>query len=321
MPFPANQGTLSQSRRAKVCGSATPILATSVFLVFCFASPSVWADDAELRVMSFNIRYSYGGLDEAATENNWTDAEHPRRERALRVIRDEKPDVLGVQEARELQIDDLRETLPEFEFYGVGRDDGKTGGEYAGIFYRKDRFERKDAGTFWLSATPEKPGTSFYRVPNAVPRLASWVRLRDKESEQDIFVLNTHWDHISAMARRKSAVLIRERLKDLAAGVPAIVMGDLNTPEESAPLRELLGEIVSGRRLADSYRTLNRERSPDESTFNHWAGTTAGSRIDFILHTEEFKPTAAAIVRTSYEGRWPSDHYPVTAMLRLESAP
>ena len=104
------------------------------------------------------------------------------------------------------------EALPEFEFYGVGRDDGKSGGEYAGIFYRKDRFTRTDASTFWLSATPEKPGTSFYTVPGAVPRIASWVRLRDNRSGRELFVLNAHWDHISAPARRKSAALIRERL-------------------------------------------------------------------------------------------------------------
>jgi endonuclease/exonuclease/phosphatase family metal-dependent hydrolase len=120
------------------------------------------------------------------------------------------------------------------------------------------------------------------------------------------------------MARRKSARLIRERVSKLAEGIPAIVMGDFNTPEDSAPLRELLGEVESGRRLLDSYRSLHREVSADESTFNHWAGTTAGSRIDFILHTEEFTPTAAAIIRANYDGRWPSDHYPITAMLRVE---
>jgi endonuclease/exonuclease/phosphatase family metal-dependent hydrolase len=216
---------------------------------------------------------------------------------------------------------DLREALPECGFYGVGRDDGKSGGEYVGIFYRQDRFSRTDAGTFWLSATPEKPGTSFYTVPDAVPRIASWVRLRDQQSGRQFLVLNTHFDHISAAARRKSAALIRERLTTLAGCLPAIVMGDLNTPEESTPLRTLLAEVgESERQLVDSYRAVHRQRSPDESTFNDWRGTLAGSRIDFILHTEEFTPTAAAIVRTSYDDRWPSDHYPVTATLRIEAA-
>ena len=100
------------------------------------------AEPVELNVMSFNIRYSYGGLDEQATENNWTDSKFPRRDRVIHVIRAYSPDLLGVQEARHLQIKDLEAALPEFEFYGIGRDDGKTGGEYSGIFYSKDRFTR-----------------------------------------------------------------------------------------------------------------------------------------------------------------------------------
>jgi endonuclease/exonuclease/phosphatase family metal-dependent hydrolase len=278
------------------------------------------AEVIELRVMSFNIRHSKGGLDEAKTENNWTDAQHPRRERAIRVIRDYRPDVLGVQEARALQIADLREALPEYEFYGVGRDDGKTGGEFVGIFYRKDRFDRIRAGSFWLSATPQKPGTTFAKRPGPPPRMASWVRLRDKPSGREMLILNTHWDHISAEARKKSAALIRARLSKLAKGEPAIVMGDLNTPEDSAPLRELLNVNASpSRRLVDSYRKLHPQRSPEESTFNHWKGTTTGSRIDFILHTDEFTPTAAAIVRTNYDNFWPSDHYPVTTTLTIDA--
>jgi endonuclease/exonuclease/phosphatase family metal-dependent hydrolase len=276
------------------------------------------ADGDGFKVMSFNIRYSHGGLDEEKTENNWTDPEYPRRQRAIRVIRDYGPDVLGVQEARHLQIVDLREALPDLEFYGVGRDDGKTGGEYTGIFYLKNRFVRTAAGSFWLSAAPEKPGTSFYTAPGAVPRMASWVRLKDHKSGAEFLVLNTHWDHISVPARKKSAALIRDRLRTLAEGIPAIVMGDFNGPEDSAEVVELLGGgTSSGRALYDSYRKLFPKRAADESTFGGWTGTTAGSRIDFILHTDNFTPTAAAIVRTSYEGRWPSDHYPVTATLRL----
>jgi endonuclease/exonuclease/phosphatase family metal-dependent hydrolase len=272
----------------------------------------------ELKVMSFNIRYSYGGLDEEKTENNWTDPKHPRRERVVRVIREYGPDVLGVQEARQPQIVDLREALPQYDFYGVGRDDGKTGGEFAGVFYRKDRFAQVGAGSFWLSATPEKPGTSFYLANDAVPRMASWVRLRDKRSASELVVLNTHWDHISAPARQESAKLIRDRLRSLADDVPAIVMGDLNGPEDSSEVIELLGAADrTGPRLLDSYRELNPHRSAEEATFNGWAGTTAGSRIDFILHTRAFTPTAAEILRTNYGGRWPSDHYPVTATLRL----
>jgi endonuclease/exonuclease/phosphatase family metal-dependent hydrolase len=276
------------------------------------------AEPVELRVMSFNIRYSYGRPQEEASENDWTDSKNPRRERVIRVIRESLPDILGVQEARHLQIEDLQSALREFDFYGIGRDDGKTEGEYSGIFYLKDRFRELDAGSFWLSATPEKPGTTFYTARDAVPRIASWVRLADSKSGREIFVLNMHWDHISVPAREQSARLVRKRLAELAEGLPAIVMGDFNAPEDSRAVTELVGaKGTAGRPLLDSFRELHPKRTDEESTFSAWSGRTAGSRIDFILHTDEFSPTAASIVRTSFDGRWPSDHYPVTSTLRL----
>lgn len=286
--------------------------ATLLIAAACAASEPV-----ELRVMSFNIRYSTGGNDEQSAENNWNDPNHPRRERVIRVIREDSPDVLGVQEARHRQVQDLQTALNEFEFYGIGRDDGETGGEFSGIFFTKERFERRDAGSFWLSATPEKPGTSFYLAPNAVPRIASWVRLFDRHSQQEIVVLNMHWDHIDAGARQQSARLVRQRLADLAKGLPSIVMGDLNAGENSAEVTALRGDDSPGRPLADSYRSLHPEQQPNEATFGGWRGVIDGRRIDFILYTSELTATAAGILRTQYDGRWPSDHYPVTATLRI----
>jgi endonuclease/exonuclease/phosphatase family metal-dependent hydrolase len=113
-------------------------------------------------------------------------------------------------------------------------------------------------------------------------------------------------------------------LATLAVGVPTIVMGDLNAGEPSAEVRTLIGagdNTAMGRALLDSYRQLHPQRKPNEASFGGWEGRTEGRRIDFILHTDEFTPTAAAIVRTNYDGRWPSDHYPVTATLRLEATP
>jgi endonuclease/exonuclease/phosphatase family metal-dependent hydrolase len=291
-----------------------------VGMAVCLAA-AAWAQPVDITVMSFNIRYSYGKPQEEASENDWTDSEHPRRERAVRVIRENLPDILGVQEARHLQIEDLQKALPEFDFYGIGRDDGKTEGEYSGIYYLKERFKQLDAGSFWLSATPEKPGTTFYTARDAVPRIASWMRLADSKSGREIFVLNMHWDHISVPAREQSARLVRRRLAELAEGLSAIVMGDLNAPEDSKAVTELVGTTgTAGRRLLDSFRAIHPERTRVESTFSAWSGRTAGSRIDFILHTGELTPTAASIVRTSYDGRWPSDHYPVAATLRFNAS-
>lgn len=273
---------------------------------------------ADIRVMSFNVRFAMPGHSESSADDNWNDPEHPRRDRAVRVIREINPDLLGVQEARELQVKDLRQAFPEFAFYGVGRDDGKTGGEFSGIYYRKGRFTQKAAGSFWLSETPEKPGTTFAAPPNRIPRIASWVRLSDAEARREFVFLNMHWDHIDEPAREKSAVLVRERMTTIAENLPVIITGDLNSSEDTKAYATLVAADKSGRELFDSFRTLHRRRSPDEVTFNGWKHALKGSRIDFALHTAEFTPTAAEIIRTTYEGRLPSDHYPVTATLRLQ---
>lgn len=278
---------------------------------------SVCAAAADIRIMSFNVRFAMAGHSESAAENNWNDPEHPRRERALRVIREANPDLLGVQEARELQINDLQHALPAYEFYGVGRDDGKMGGEFSGIYYRKGRFAQQAAGSFWLSATPEKPGTTFAAKPNKIPRIASWVRLTDRDAGRDFVFLNMHWDHIDVPAREKSATLVRERLTTIAKGLPAIVTGDLNSHEDTRAFTTLTAADAGGRELFDSYRKLHSQRSSEEATFNNWKHVLKGSRIDFILYTAEFTPKAAEIIRTTYDERLPSDHYPVTATLQL----
>ncbi len=290
------------------------ILSIAFMFAGVFAAVAHGSEPPDLRVMSFNVRFSKVDASEKASENNWNDAKFPRRERVIRVIRENAPDLMGVQEARQLQVEDLKQALPEFSFYGVGRDDGKTAGEFSGIFYRKNRFTRQGAGSFWLSATPEKSGTSFALAVDGCPRIASWVLLRDDESRQRFVFLNMHWDHISAEARRKSAALVRGRLAKIAEHLPAIVTGDLNSTEDTDAFRTLIGANDSvEQRLADSYRELHPTRSPNEASFDGWKGTLKGSRIDFILHTKEFAPTAAEIVRTTYDGHWPSDHYPVTA--------
>ena len=298
----------------------TNCVLTLWLILFVIAVPLAAAEPVEIDVMSFNIRYSTPGRSEQASENNWTDSAHPRRERVIRVIREHEPDVLGVQEAMHHQIEDLIAAFPQFDFYGVGRDDGKTSGEYAGIFYRKDRFERTGAGSLWLSATPEKPGTSFYTAPDANPRVASWVKLKDTPSGEEFFVLNAHFDHISVPARQKSARLMRKRLEKEADKLPSIVMGDFNAREDAIEVIELAGRHdAASLQLTDSYRALHPEREPMEATYNDWKGTLKGSRIDYILHTRDWQPLTAEIVRTSYDDLWPSDHYPVTAKLRLNS--
>lgn len=290
-----------------------PLLCVALLLPFiCLASASgapakdPGNGDGALRVMSFNIRYGTA----PDGENHW----EKRRELLFDNITRFDPDLLGVQEAIADQIDELQQKLPEHEFIGVGRDDGKRKGEFSGIYFRKDRFEQIDGGHFWLSPTPDQPGSKGWDA--AITRMATWVRLRDQQrpDAEPLLVLNTHWDHMGAEARLESAKLIRSKLRELHPKGPAIVMGDMNAREDDPPYAEIVREAEGGK-LIDSYRSAHPNRQTDEATYHGFQGGRAGSRIDFIFHTPDLKTLEAAIDRTEKEGRYPSDHYAVTAVL------
>jgi endonuclease/exonuclease/phosphatase family metal-dependent hydrolase len=156
-----------------------------------------------LTVASFNLRY------ENPAERDWR-AWSRRIDRVVRSIRTIDPDVLGIQEALHGQAADLRASLPDYEFHGIGRDDGQRAGEYSAILFRRDRFEWHDGGTFWLSDTPERPGSMSWG--NGIPRLTTWVRLIDRASGRPFHIFNTHWDHRSQISREHAAPLIAQRL-------------------------------------------------------------------------------------------------------------
>ncbi|QDV76061.1 endonuclease/exonuclease/phosphatase family protein [Botrimarina mediterranea] len=266
-------------------------------------------------VMSFNLRGDFDGGVATDKPTGWLSksGDH-RRELALRLASDVDPDLLGVQEAYRNQVQELDAALPGHAFVGVGRDDGAEAGEHSCLYYRADRFELVDSGTFWLSETPDKPST----YPGAAcPRVATWAVLRDhndgEPAGRELLVVNTHWDHVSAEARSYSATLIRQRLEELAGDRPAIVMGDLNVTERKEPITTLLGD--GPRRLVDSFREVQPQRGKNERTYHDFKGGEEGWRIDYIVHTEGLRATDAEIVRTSYDGRYPSDHYPVTASI------
>ncbi len=260
------------------------------------------------RVMSFNIRWG-GAADPPSVWGN-------RRERVLKTILAYDPDILGVQEALLRQSKDLRNGMDGYVFFGAGRDNGKLGGEMCGIYYRSDRFRRVGGGHFWLSEEPDEPGS--YGWDAGFPRMVSWLRLRDKTDDRVIFVANTHWDHRGKKARLNSAKLMRERIPELAADDPVVILGDFNCDEDSEPYQVLIsggqGDLFE---LMDAYRTVNPERLEDEATYHGFRGVREGSRIDWVLHGPAIQVLAAGI-DTTHEGlKYPSDHYPVTATLRV----
>lgn len=288
-----------------------------LLIAACFCGSYASAGEAPpIRVVCFNLR---GDFDDGATTDKphaWlsTTGEH-RRDASMRLVRRFDADLLGVQEACPNQVEDLRAALPTHDDEGVGRDDGAAAGEHCSIFFRRERFERIDGGTFWLSPTPDTPSLH----PDATyPRIATWVRLRDRLADRPLLVLNTHWAHFSAEARLAGARLIRERLPRLAAGAPIVVMGDLNALESSEPLR-VLRAAESATPLVDSYRVHAPQAGAAEATFHDFTGATTGRRIDYLLHTNDFVTREAAIVRDRIDGRWVSDHFPVSAVLAWAS--
>jgi endonuclease/exonuclease/phosphatase family metal-dependent hydrolase len=285
---------------------------SGVFLGLLAVSPGAAQDEAaaiDLRVMSFNIRYGTA----RDGENHW----ERRREFLVETIAAFKPDLLGTQETLGFQRDYLSEQLDGYETLGVGRDDGKERGEMMALYYRKERFERLDGGHFWLSESPEVVGSKSW--DSSLPRMVTWVKLRDRRqaSAPAILFFNTHFDHMGATARRKSAELLRQKIETLGKDCSVIVAGDFNAGEGSDPYEALFGDKEQVSPVVDTYRTVHPERKENEGTFSGFkAEATGGARIDWIAASRDWQILDAQIDHTEREGRTPSDHFPVTAVLR-----
>lgn len=264
-----------------------------------------------ISAMTFNIRYGTA-----------SDAEHAwplRRHLTLRAISDFAPDVLGVQEALRFQLDEIARELPGFGEIGVGREDGIEEGEYSAIFYDRQRLELLEHGTFWLSDTPAVPGSVSWG--NRITRIATWARFRDRAADDETFyVFNTHWDHESQPSRERSAALIIERIRARAhPDDPVLLMGDFNAGEDNAAYRALLAPraAVQGNvPLYDTFRAVHPD-ARETGTYHAFRGDRSGPKIDAILASPEWETLAAEIVLMNESGLYPSDHFPVTAVLRL----
>ncbi|MCX7818010.1 MAG: alpha-L-fucosidase [Kiritimatiellae bacterium] len=272
------------------------------------------ATGAPIRVMSFNIRYGTApdGL------HAWTN----RQELLIETIRTADPDLLGTQETLAFQRDALATALPEHEPFGAGRDDGGDRGEMCAVFVRRTRFERLAGGHFWLSETPEVPGSRSW--DSSLPRMVTWVRLRDRLDPlaPPLLFCNTHFDHRGARARLESARRLREFVEREGRGLRVIVTGDFNAGEDDPPYAALFGDTAAAPSpLVDVYRAAHPVRQPDEGTFNGFRpDQVAGPRIDWIAASRGARVLEAQIVRRSQRGRVPSDHWPVVAQIAFSEA-
>jgi endonuclease/exonuclease/phosphatase family metal-dependent hydrolase len=275
------------------------------FLSFCMITIAYSQSAKEnIRVMSYNVRYDNPG----DGENRWSN----RKDRLTKLISYHAPDVFGTQEVLLNQLQDIEKALPQYAWYGAGRDDGKQAGEFSAVFYNKDRFTLLDKGTFWLSPEPAKPSKGW---DAAIVRVCSWVKLKDKNTSRDFFLFNTHFDHIGVKAREQSAALIVKKIKELAGNMPVILTGDFNTPDTAAPYKT----IISSNILKDA-RELSKtgHYGPDGSFSTFEVASKLGERIDYIFVNNQYEVLRHAILTDSQNGRYPSDHLPVIAEIRLK---
>lgn len=253
-----------------------------------------------IRLATYNVRYA----NEKDSGNLWKD----RLPAVTALVRYHAFDIMGTQEALQGQLEDLSAALPGFARHGIGRDDGRQAGEHSAIFYRTDRFERLDAGDFWLSETPERPGPGWDASLN---RICSWVKLRDRSAGTVFHVFNAHYDHRGVQARIGSSRLVLRKLREIAGDGPAVFMGDLNGGRGSEWYLELAGSGI----LKDSHALATSVYEPNGSFNGFRADAITADVIDHIFVTRHFSADRWAVLTDTYKGRFPSDHFPVTVVL------
>ncbi|SDL24246.1 Metal-dependent hydrolase, endonuclease/exonuclease/phosphatase family [Pedobacter sp. ok626] len=251
-----------------------------------------------INVMSYNIRYN----NTQDGENAWPN----RKDNVKALIKYHDADILCVQEALALQVDQLSENT-NYDRVGVGRTDGKLEGEFSAIYFDKTRFTKKDGGTFWLSETPEKPSKGW---DAAILRVCTWVKLHDKWNKKDFVVFNTHYDHVGVKARIESAKLIKKQIMEIAPTLPVIFTGDLNVTPET----EAIATIKTF--LTDTKEATIEPAYGPEGTFNGFKfNAPLKEKIDYIFVNKGFNVQKFGVLSDSKNLHYPSDHLPIMARL------
>lgn len=288
------QDTLSMLGRCLCAALVLPTLA---------AAQASEPANPELVIATYNLRYAGD-----PPPNSW-----PERRPAVKALLDAyRPDVIGTQEGLYHQLKDLATDQPGYDWIGLGRDGGSRG-EFMAVFYRRDRLEPLEFDHFWLSDTPHVIASSSWG--NAVRRMVTWVRFRDRSTGREFYFWNTHLDHEVQAAREKAAELIRQRIGQLPADVPLLLVGDFNAVSGANRAYDILAR-ESG--LSDTWFAARERRNEDANSFTDFEPLKhEGQRIDWILArgVRAVRVTEAVTLRP--EGRWPSDHLPVIAWLTL----
>lgn len=251
-------------------------------------------DNPDITVLSFNIRYASpdDGVDVWANRADWVSA----------LIDTSGADIIGLQEVLHSQLEDILGRTDRFAWEGVGRDDGARQGEYSPVLYDQERFERMDGGTRWLSSHPDSVGSRGWDA--ALPRIATWVKLREKASGQEVTVWNTHFDHRGEEARRESARLIASWMADAD-----VALGDFNALPDSEPWR-----VLTEAGLQDTGAAAGQDSVGTFRTFD--PASDVSNRIDYVFLAAGRSLIDYAVLDPIVGGRYPSDHLPVRVTFR-----
>ena len=246
------------------------------------------ASAQDLTVASFNVRYQN---DEDNREGNGWERRCPY---VCGLIDFESFDIFGAQEVLHPQLLDMCARLTDYDFVGVGRDDGKTRGEYAPIFYKKERFERLDSGHFWLSEQSDRPTVGW---DAALPRICTWGRFLDRRTGRRFWFFNLHMDHIGKKAREKSAELVVEKIRSFCAPDESVILtGDFNVDQHDTIYTTFTDSGV----LADSYETAAKRFAPN-GTFNDFhVDRLTDSRIDHVFVSPSFRVVRYGVLTDTY---------------------
>lgn len=276
------------------------------FICLFFATGEIIAQ-TELNVMTFNIRYN--------TKADSLDAWPYRKDKLASQVLFYEVVLLGVQEALHDQMIDLKERLPQFKYIGVGRDDGKEKGEYSAIFYDTTRLQVLQNETFWLSETPSVAGSKSWDA--AITRIVTWAKFRDKKTKKIFYAFNTHFDHIGQIARRESAKIILQKVKEIAGNTPAIITGDFNAKPTDEPVR-VIGDKTNPLHLIDTKEISATPHYGPAGTFNGFQSKEKDDEpIDHIFIKGKWKVLKHATISETWNGRFASDHFAVLAKVSL----
>lgn len=222
--------------------------------------------------------------------------------------------LLGVQEALHDQMTDLKDRLPQYKYVGGGRDDGKQKGEYSAIFYDTTRLQALQSKTFWLSLTPEVPGSKSWDA--AITRIVTWAKFKDRKTGKTFFAFNTHFDHMGKEARRESAKLLLQNVSSIAGKTPAIITGDFNAKPTDEPIQVIVDKS-NPLHLINAKEVSATPHYGPVGTFNGFGPRERDDQpIDYIFLKGRWKVAKHATISQTWGGRFASDHFAVLTTVR-----